>query len=183
VKDLPQILADYGVTIDSSTLCGHSNRINAQSTGVEQRSRLQRMARLCHTVTHPLPRPYRAAAHDVEVKGSSRVLEIPIWHNILDLASLPHGMSFALNLFRSRFHRSTTYVMLFFHIDEITVSGEVPDDRTAYDGAAIGRMERVLAGLQSIRGAEFVSISEAARIYEEERSCGHGAGARERVPL
>ena len=63
--------------------------------------------------------------------------------------------------------RQTEYLMLFFHIDELTSTCSGPDEKTRLDKAMLAHFRRHLKGLKN-SGARFVTCSEARKQWLEQ---------------
>ncbi|GAI90486.1 unnamed protein product, partial [marine sediment metagenome] len=119
VSGLPGILEHTGFTTDSSTLWGKAKRTTDSNEGVRKTSTLGRMGWVVRRVLGSPPLPYFADPENVERTGCSSVLEFPIFSGLVESQRLVHSFVRHLTLWKARLGSSTTFLTLFFHIDEL----------------------------------------------------------------
>jgi hypothetical protein len=164
VDKLPRLLNERGFTVDSSTLWGKANQLRQDKQGAERKPFLSRLATMMHRAFAALPRPYSTADDDVERPGTSGVVEFPISYNVFDAKS-PGRNAFCRYLkFKALAGKQTEYLMLFFHIDELTSPDTGPDEKTQPDVAMLSHFRAHLKGLKR-SGAKFVTASEARKLW------------------
>jgi hypothetical protein len=168
VPDLPQTLSERGFTVDSSTLWGKANRLDPDKQHVERELVSRRLFKTIHQLFAGLPQPYVTDGRTVEQGGNSGVVEFPIAYSLFD-AKRPRRNAFGRYLVRRAFlAKRTQYLMLFFHIDELTRRSTGPDLKTEPDEAMLEHFKRHLKSLKNA-GAQFVTCSEARKRWLEER--------------
>ena len=160
VKELPRMLSEKGFLVDSSTLWGRANRLKPDKKGFEKKPFLSRMSTLLERGFGSIPEPYLTHDSDVEQRGGSGTLEIPITYSLFDTRTFAHGCFSRFLRYKALMARSARYLMLFFHIDELTNGATGPDQHTDPDPAMLRHFREHLISLQK-DGAQFLTCSEA----------------------
>jgi hypothetical protein len=162
VPDLPQTLSQRGFTVDSSTLWGKANRLRPDKQRLERAPAWSRLGTIIHQLFAGLRQPYVTDGHTVEQGGNSEIVEFPIAYSLSD-AKRPRRSAFSRYLIRrASLAQKAQYLMLFFHIDELTKRSTGPNDKTEPDEAMLNHFKRHLESLKNI-GAQFVTCSEARK--------------------
>ena len=163
VTDLPRILKTLGFQVDSSTLWGRANRLTSNRRKIAQRSTWARVGSLLRRALDAPSEPYFTSERSVEQHGSSGIVELPITYSLFALKRWPQEFLSRYFRYRASMMGGVGYLMLFFHIDELTAAESGPDDKARLDSDMIQHFRRHLIDLKK-QGARFLTCS-AARSY------------------
>jgi hypothetical protein len=166
VKDLPRLLAERSFASDSSTLWGRSNRLTEDRSGERKKSLPQRLAGLSKRIVGLPPLPYRAHDGSVEWTGTSGIVEFPVYQNVFDPLSSVHALVDQIDIQRLRRSRSDVCIVLFLHIDEVTLPG-ARRDAAAPDSTALEYLRGYLLSLKGIPGTVFSTFSRSLSVFAE----------------
>jgi hypothetical protein len=154
------MLSEKGFLVDSSTLWGKANRLKPDKKQFKKKPLFVRARTLLHRVVAPIPRPYFTDSHDVELVGNSAIAEFPITYSLFDASRPTRGPLYRFLKYKVLLAGETRYLMLFFHIDELTSCATGPDEQTAPDAGMLKHFRHHLKALQRC-GAQFVTCSAA----------------------
>jgi len=169
IKGLPRMLSERGFAVDSSTLWGKANRLNPDKRQAQSKTLFGRWATLFARAFSGLPEPYLADQTDVEQRGTSEIVELPITYSLFDASTIAHGCFSRYFRYKALLAGQTQYLMLFFHIDELTSIASGPDEKTSPDPAMLRHFRDHLTNLKNC-GARFVTCSTARSRWLGERS-------------
>jgi len=167
VEKLALVLSDASFSNDSTVLWNRCHRLNAERTAEKSEPRLGRFASQVHRLCGVLPRPYFTGPEDVESVGDSPILEFPVYYNPLDLTC-----SWRNFLHRTVVRRATTlnsgpsFISIFLHIDELTLSNSGPDEKCRVDEAAMRQLRVTLEALTRRPDTVFVTLLQAREIIQ-----------------
>ena len=160
VVDLPRMLSDRGFLVDSSTLWGRANRLQADRYHFKPKPLRSRLSTVLQRVFGTLPRPYFADEGDVERPGAASIAEFPITYSLFDSIALKNRTFASYLRQKARLVDRPQYLMLFFHIDEVTSQMTGPDSHTQVDTAMVDHFTQHLRAFQR-NGARFFTCSAA----------------------
>jgi hypothetical protein len=161
IPELPLILAARGFLVDSSILWDKGNRLQADRNHLIPKRLRARVGALMQRLLGPLPDPYSSDEYDIERRGGSVIVEFPISYSLFDSRTLIHGaLASFLRHKALRAAGRAQYLMLFFHIDELTKPMTGPDTQTELDLGMLRHFKDHLTVLQS-NGAQFLTCSAA----------------------
>ena len=92
--------------------------------------------------------------------GDSPILEFPITYSLFETRAFAQGTLSRFLKYKALLAKQTQYLMLFFHIDELTDPLSGPNEQTALSPAIISLFRKHLKSLQA-SGARFLTCSEA----------------------
>ena len=160
VTDLPRLLSERGFLVDSSILWGKANRLKSDKMHFEEKPFRSRVGALLRRTFGPMPDPYFPDSCEVEQRGTSGILEFPITYSLFDAKRPAQGYFSRYLKYKALLAGRTQYLMLFFHIDELTRIARGPDSRSEPDTAMLRHFRAHLMALQT-HGAQFLTCSAA----------------------
>lgn len=161
VPALPRLLEANGYTLDSSVLWSRSNTFDSVKSA---RSPLATIALLIRRNLGRIPSPYRCSHETSSFSGNSVVVEFPVHFNIMRLISPSYllcHLPFFIRLVRMP---QPAFLVLFFHIDELTDPRTGPDDQTKLATKENRATFNLLKRLQRMSGIQFLTFSQAREI-------------------
>ena len=160
VRNLPRILSTKGFQVDSSTLWGHANRLMPDKRHLLKKSFSASLKTAIQRPFAPLPEPYFADETDVEKTGTSQIVEFPITYSLFDSRMPAQRMLLNCLRFSQLLRGGTRYLMIFFHIDELTRFDSRRDSETGVNLTMTRHFTKHLTALKN-SGAEFLTCSAA----------------------
>jgi hypothetical protein len=158
------MLRAEGFSVDSSTLWGEANRLNAQGSGFVKRSVVDRFRSAARRALGGLAAPYVADSDDVEKTGASSIVEFPIAYSIYEARSLKRRLYYNAITRLAACGAGTHFAMLFFHIDELLARPSGSRTDSELDVVVTRHFETHLSDLKS-RGVEFMTCSDARALW------------------
>src|ERR1051326_518158 len=162
IPGLPRILHTCGIAVDSSTLWGECNRVDITKTGLVRKNRFQRLMAVGRRLCGGLSAPYLTDDNDVEKSGRSPLVEFPIAYSLYEARAFKQQLLYKHVVKQAGRHSGTTFLVIFFHIDELLLATSGPDLESKPEPLVVRHFAQHLSWLKS-EGARFMVFSDARR--------------------
>jgi hypothetical protein len=162
VQGLPRLLQQSGFSIDSSVLWDRSNSI--RNNKITDR-KFNLPIRIAKRNLGKIPKPYYCSSENAEAAGKSQIVEFPVNFSLLSLLNPMYLFAHSIFLSRIKKSQGSEFLVLFFHIGEVTDPMTGPNEFTKIRFDVLERMSQLLYTFKKSETTKFVTFSEAKKIF------------------